>query len=217
MYSTYVWSGTTANLWRVFYVRMRSLVSITSTTSFVGGRVPRKKRIKIVIRIMPKNSHMYYYIYIEFLYLMRVPDCTTIQENKVNWKNKKEPRDALKQKQMRDNHLLRHKLIYGWSWRGKGVKMPELLFLRRLCQIVVQTGFLLVVASFEVSHSSWQCQHERIIKINNNILLKSSGMRAWLRLYDHWLIFARQKLYGLLTKQSTAHSHSTAYYNVIIK
>jgi hypothetical protein len=93
---------------------------------------------------MPKNSHMYYYIYIEFLYLMRVPDCTTIQENKVNWKNKKEPRDALKQKQMRDNHLLRHKLIYGWSWRGKGVKMPELLFLRRLCQIVVQTGFLLV-------------------------------------------------------------------------
>ncbi len=160
------WSGllTHVRYVRVIWYDCEPLTSIlrtyeisclnTSTTSFGGGRVPRKKRIKIVKRIMPKNSHMYYYISIEFLYLMRVPDCTTIQENKVNWKNKKEPRDALKEKQMHDNHLLRHKLIYGWSWRGKGVKMPELLFLRRLCQIVVQTGFLLVLKSCKDTDAS---------------------------------------------------------------
>jgi hypothetical protein len=54
----------------------------SQTLAVLSFRAPWKK--KIVKRIVPKLSHMYYYFCIESLYITRVPVCTTMQENNVD-------------------------------------------------------------------------------------------------------------------------------------
>jgi hypothetical protein len=55
-----------------------------------------KKQKNIEKRIVPKKTHMYYYIYIRSLYITHVPVCTTMWQKEVSWKNHKKPCDALK-------------------------------------------------------------------------------------------------------------------------
>jgi hypothetical protein len=60
-------------------------------------------------------------------------------------KHKQKSSEALSQKQVHGMRLLRHEVTPDWSWGGNGVKRPKLLLLPRLCRIVVQTSFLLVL------------------------------------------------------------------------
>jgi len=89
---------------------MRSLVSITSKT-FCRQRsgVPRKKDNENCAK---KLTHV-----LLLLYRISIHNARTSLYHYTGkyrkLKNEKEPHDALKQKQMHDNHLLRHKLIYG--------------------------------------------------------------------------------------------------------